>query len=74
MSSGDCFPTGNFCAYHSSFGASGGNLEYGAMPDVDSRGFGCEETSSFPTGDPFADAEINVASHRAPGSDDRSER
>jgi hypothetical protein len=64
MSGGNCFPTGNFCAYHQSTGSSvGGEIQYAVMPDVAQHGAGCVNASGSPNSDPWADAEVNTVSH-----------
>jgi hypothetical protein len=64
QSGGNCFPTGNFCAYHQSTGSSlGSEIQYAVMPDVAKAGSGCINSNTSPNSDPWADAVINTASH-----------
>ncbi|HEV2390202.1 MAG TPA: hypothetical protein VGS04_05705, partial [Nitrososphaerales archaeon] len=64
QSGSNCFPTGNFCAYHQSTGSSlGSEIQYAVMPDVADAGSGCINASSSPHSDQWADAEINILSH-----------
>jgi len=67
--SNDCFPTGNFCAYHSWFWAGTPYLSekvvYSSMPDDGWAGANCGLGGPSPNRDPWADLEISPLSHEA---------
>jgi hypothetical protein len=67
--SNDCFPTGNFCAYHNWFWSGtpylSAQVVYSSMPDDGWAGSNCGLGGPSPNHDPFADVEISPVFHEA---------
>jgi hypothetical protein len=67
--SNDCFPTGNFCAYHNWFWSGtpylSSQVVYSSMPDDGWAGVNCGLGGPSPNHDPFADLEVFPLFHEA---------